>query len=289
MKDIEERRRIDREYKRKKYKTGNDFAHSFFGNVKEPLMKAEGYHGYLGVIAYNKKKDKIQCHICGLFFRALSGSGHLKIHGINGDEYKEKFSIARTVALVGEGTREKNLQAVLNRKDYPDLVKALKKYSDSPEGLKQRRTTNLKKKRRLSSKNITGHCPAQLAQKIKDLEGKLGFVPNSEDFKREYKGKYMSTIIQTFGSYNKAVEFAGFKPRDKFWYAYTKDELINYMKNFYNRFNRSPRNTDFRRGYLPATKNYIKFFGSLNEARKAADIPLVVHQGWSNWKEIPAN
>lgn len=260
-----------------------------FGNMKEPLMPApSGNHGYLGVILYNKTKDKIQCHVCGKFYRALSGSGHLKIHEMNNEEYKEKFEIDRTVALCAEGTREKHLEALIMREDYQDgtILKKLKKYTVSKEANEQRKKTNLGKKRRIYAKNKTGHCPEQLLEKIKKLKTELGFVPNGEDFKRKNKGKYLSSIIQTFGSYNRAIEKCGFEVPDKFRDSYKRDELIKYLQDFYKRFGRTASNTDFKRGYLPSVKTYVRTFGSLNKARMEAGVPVTINLGYGKWQEV---
>lgn len=260
-----------------------------FGNMKEPLMPAPlGNHGYLGVIIYNKTKDKIQCHVCGKFYRALSGSGHLKLHEMTNDEYKEKFEIDRTVALCAEGTREKHLNALIVRDDYQDgtILNKLKKYSKSSKADNQRKTTNLGKKRRIYAKNKTGHCPEQLLDKIKQLQSKLGYVPNGEDFKREHVGKYMWSIVQTFGSYNKAVEKCGFEIPDKFRNSYKREDLLKYLKDFYKRFGRTASNTDFKRGYLPSVQTYTRMFGSLNKARIEAGVPVTINLGYGKWSEV---
>ena len=269
-------------YNHKRIKTGEDVASGiYFGNAKEPLMKVSNGFGFLGVISYNKTKDKIQCHICGKFFRSLNGGGHLKIHGISNDEYKEKFEISRTVALVSEGTRIKMLQGFLARGN--EWKMDIKKISND----EHRRTTNLGKKRRIYSKNKTGHCPLQLLEPIKLLHEKLGFVPNGEDFSREYKGKYMSSIVQTYGSYNEALKICGFEPRPRCEFKYTEEELLEFLRNFYKEFKRTPSNTDFNRGYLPAKKHYTYRVGKLNRARAMADVPLMLQIGGWRWAEIP--
>lgn len=259
-----------------------------FGNMKEPLMPAPtGSHGYLGVILYNKTKDRIQCHVCGKFFRSLNGSGHLKVHEMSVDDYKEKFEIDRTVALVAEGTREKHLNALIQREDYQDgsILLKLSKYSKSKKAEQQRKVAMVGKKRRIYAKNKTGHCPEQLLDKIKQLKEELGFVPNGEDFKRKYNKKYIYSINQTFGSYNKAVEKCGFDVPDKFRNAYKREDLLNYLKDFYKRFGRTASHTDFKRGYLPSVQTYVRTFGSLNKARMEAGVPVTINLGYGKWTE----
>ncbi len=274
---------LSRKHKRKEYGTGDDVPSGiYFGNAKEPLMPAgPGEFGYLGVISYNKNKDKIQCHICGKFFRSLGTSAHLKVHNITNDEYKERFGIARTVALVSEGTREKHLQSFMNRTD--EWIKDIKEVGTD----EQRAKNSLGKKRRIYTRNKTGHCPLQLLEPIKALAEKLGGTPNGEDFKRAYRGKYMSTIVQIYGSFNEALKVAGFEPRPRKEFKYTEGELIEFLQNFYKMFGRTPAHTDFNRGYLPAIKHYIKRFGGINRARAIAGIPLMVPVGGWRWAEVP--
>lgn len=279
---LEKERKDSLEFRRKKTKTGDDIASDiYFGNAKEPLMPATGNHGFLGVISYNKTRDKIQCHICGKFFRSLNGSGHLRLHSTTNDEYKKQFEIARTVALVSESTREKQLQNFMNRTDV--WRKPIKEFSTN----EQRRKASVGKKRRIYTRNRTGHCPLQLLEPIKTLAEKLGHTPNGEDFRREYNRKFISTINQTYGSFNEALKVAGFEPRPRCELKYTEDELVEMMKNFYDRFGRTPANTDFKRGYLPLQKHYIKRFGNMNRARVRSGVPLMIRIGGWRWKEIP--
>lgn len=51
------------------------------------------YFGQLGELAYDRDEDRVQCHLCGGWFRML-GSSHLRrTHGWTLAEYRETFHL----------------------------------------------------------------------------------------------------------------------------------------------------------------------------------------------------
>lgn len=260
-----------------------------FGNYKEPLSAfkggkvgkknfREGY-GYKGVLMYSKERDRVQCHLCGLMFRSITESHTLHIHGITIKEYRKLTGLADTTRLIGEGTREKliknyNIRPMVPIKDRPEDFKISKKTLVASN--KRRAGTKI----RMETKNKRGSCPEQLLAKIRDLREELGRTPSRRDFQMKHKGRFMGTIYATFGSWRNAVKKAGYKPvsqvkKEK----YSDERLLEYMQEFYDIHKRSPRSSDFRRGLLPDTKVYIKRFGSLNNARIEAGVPVLVPLG----------
>lgn len=61
-------------------------------------------YGDLGILASHE--DKVQCHICGKWFRGLNNHV-LRSHGWTADEYREEFQLNRKQGLIGSDTREK--------------------------------------------------------------------------------------------------------------------------------------------------------------------------------------
>lgn len=65
----------------------------------------KGKHGQLGVLSYDAIEDKVQCHICGKWFRGLNN--HVfRTHGWAADDYREEFGLKRGQSLICEGTRQ---------------------------------------------------------------------------------------------------------------------------------------------------------------------------------------
>jgi len=66
--------------------------------IEEPFKSREAIEDYLS-------DDRIICLLCGRPFKALCG--HLTIHGITGDEYKDRYNIPYSFGLARETTRKK--------------------------------------------------------------------------------------------------------------------------------------------------------------------------------------
>jgi rubrerythrin len=57
------------------------------------LNDGTAYHGRLGEIAYDRDEDKVQCHLCGDWFRTVGGT-HLRVrHGWTPAEYRDAFRL----------------------------------------------------------------------------------------------------------------------------------------------------------------------------------------------------
>ncbi len=52
--------------------------------------------------------DKIECLLCGKWFKVIGGAHLIRAHGITGDEYKEMFGLPWSRGLVGKLSREKS-------------------------------------------------------------------------------------------------------------------------------------------------------------------------------------
>lgn len=273
-----------RDNNRKRLNTGTT-EQTFFYNYKEPLKPIEGGYGYYGTLAYNEVRDKVQCHICGKLFRFIN-NGHLnKLHNLTAREYKEKFELAKSTALIGEGTREK----MIKRPQVLDETLKKKRTKEILNIVKKRKKLKLHgglTKISLEDLNKRGMCPAQLLQRIKDLEIKLGHRPSYNEFIEHYKWRYWQPIRRTFGTWENALKKAGYttyldEQREK----YSKENLIQYLKDFYKLNKRTPTQSDCKRGILPKHDVYVKNFGNMNNARMLAHVPIIIKVGYG-YKEL---
>jgi len=102
-----------------------------------------------------------------------------------------------------------------------------------------------------------------------------GKIPRYKDMKTSNGYICLKRYITRFGTWNNALEVAGFDLHKK--YNYSKDELILVLQNFYIKNGRSPTVFDInnlKNG--PALTTFINMFGSWNAALNAANIPLNV-------------
>jgi hypothetical protein len=268
----------------------------YYYNYKEPMRKFKYGFGYDGALAYSKDKKKVQCHFCGKLFGAITTSHIEQCLGVclynekHGNtpvtdiaSYKKTTKLSISSALVGEETREKLIRAgfksvetggrkFLKRVDKNNIIKNNKARTGS--------------KISLEAKNKRGTCPDQLLEKIKVVEKHIGQVPSKKDFYKYYGGRYLGIIYETFGSWRVAVEKAGLTPRvSKGNTKYTREDLLEYLREFYKRKGRTPTYSDHRRGILPPRESYQRFFTTLNEARRAAGIPILIQVGRRHWVE----
>ena len=256
----------------------------FFYGYKEPLTKFEGGFGFKGVLSYSKEKDRVQCHFCGRLFRNVGI--HAKFsHGFDQSEYKKKTGLLQNTALVGEGTRDKLILAHKDIKSWSQRGKSVKEIKDhmtsmSKKGSKQKAHSSWTLERR----NKTGNCPEQIIEKIKNLQTKLGRRPRAKEYQREY-GSY-APIITVYGKWENAIRLAGLPLySDERAMKTDREFLLEHMRSFYKTHKRTPRTSDMRRGLLPAHQTYCKVFGTLNTARMAAHVPVLIPMGRYKWEE----
>lgn len=265
-----------RKFQRKKNKVGmlaNPDDVIFYG-YKPPFRKFEGGFGYEGVLMYSKSEGKVQCHLCGGLFRMLNNGHLVKVHGITAAEYKDKVGLNQSSALMGEETREKLLSRPYNPNHMEELRKAqIRRRERIKKGLPDLQSGF---KQSLEKKNERGTCPEQLLDRIRDAVKQLGHTPTLEEFLRLNEGKYTGSIRATYGTWTNAMMKLGLQTHHK---SYTKEELLEAMRTFYQVNHRSPKWSDMERGLLPSSTAYYNHFKGINHARLLANVPLVIANG----------
>ena len=236
-----------------------------FYNYKEPLTKVKDGHGFYGALLVSLDGEKVQCHICGKLFRSLGGHIWGK-HRILARDYKETYGLAYTSSLVSELTRKriqeqaglwwKNLSAAEKKWRTEQVVKNRSLRSDDQPKLT------------LEDKNKRGTCANQLIDKIKEVKEAVGHTPSLKQFVA-FTGtqRYKHLIFETFGSWNAALKIAKLQLH-KQNASYSKEELKEYLINFYEKNGRHATVSDANRGLIPSNKWYIRRFGTLRLANQ---------------------
>lgn len=160
-------------------------------------------HGYVGVLLYNTKTDKIQCHICGDWRNSLGQ--HLKGHKITAREYKDKFGLYRNQPLYSLGTSRRVSEIAKTR------GKATKKNLTQAGRMKGIKTANFIKNKgakKVQFQNQFGTCEAQLRTRVRKHVEQNGFFPRSTS---KTDPNLATMLWRRFGSIAEAKKHYGYK------------------------------------------------------------------------------
>lgn len=244
-----------------------------FYRYTKPFTRPPTGFGYMGTLSYDPSTDKIMCHLCGGWFNHLPTHLQHKHDKISAAQYREKFGLLKTTALINEGCRNKMVEKAIERcKNNNNWVKTMRKVRAS------RKTAKAAKRETAEVQNRYGSCPLQLLQKVKDLSVKLGRTPSANDFKAN--GVDIVTSLRvTFGSLTEAMRQAGLSPNPKHGCGKERhhnwvptETLTMLLKRFWKENGRPPSGSDYRRGVLPSRQLYIRRFGGMLNAAEASGI-----------------
>lgn len=253
---------------------------SIVENYKEPLRKFEVGFGYIGAITLSKDRTKIQCHYCGYFYENLSQ--HVKSHGITVSQYKENTGLMSKTALIGEKLRLRRMMTFQNLtpEQRKNFIESGRKHASPMQNLTGKNGSHSPE-----WQNLRGSCPDQLLEKVREVAKKVNRTPRVRDFKKFYPG-YVNAIYITFGSWQGAIKASKLEPYDplKREVRISSDSLLEHLRRFYEINGRTASWSDMRRGLLPNDETYRQRFGTLNEARKRAGVPLLLMEG-RRWVE----
>lgn len=118
---------------------------------------------------------------------------------------------------------------------------------------------------------------------LKIFYEKNGRIPATRDFHNSHIYPSYNTYRDHFGSWNNALILANLGIREKNLKIYTDEELLNYLKIFYDKNGRIPTHRDFKGDYkYPDTSIYYRRFGSFEKAKKLVemDIDTIARKGY---------
>src|SRR5256885_11971114 len=118
----------------------------------------------------------------------------------------------------------------------------------------------------------------QILAELKDCAERLGRSPTMREFAADKETTvHPQTVIEHFGSWNRAKRQAGLVPRR---FA-TREELLALLKELGRELGRVPtaRDIDEHRGRMPSKSLYWHTFGSLTNALREAGFDVPVGEG----------
>jgi len=119
------------------------------------------------------------------------------------------------------------------------------------------------------------YSDAQILEQLTSCAERLGRSPTMREFADDPETTiHPQTVIERFGSWNRAKRAAGLVPRR---FA-TKEELLRCLRELGERLGRTPtaKDVDANRGLVPSKSLYWHTFGSLTSALREAgfDVPV---------------
>lgn len=230
-------------------------------NYKEPFMPVEKGFGYQGVLLMDGSGKTVQCHICGEWLPSI-GKWHLRDHRVTANQYKERFGLDKTTALVSEEYRKKLLNHVPpKRKAWEDFTK------EEQEAIVAKYRATMAKGSR-EKQNQRGTCPAQLIERLRKKKEELGRDPTHLEI-----ASWKETLKKVFGSLAEAYRRAGLEPRDIHSLRNlktSKEVILQEGIDFYKIHGRPPTLSDHRRGLMNVTYQAAAYrFGNHKAFREA--------------------
>jgi hypothetical protein len=115
----------------------------------------------------------------------------------------------------------------------------------------------------------------EILQELRTCADRLGRSPTMKEFAEDAETRvHPQTVIEHFGSWNKAKRLAGLVPRR---FA-TRAELLGLLQELGGRLGRVPtaKDLDANRRWMPSKSSYWHTFGSLTDALREAgfDVPV---------------
>jgi len=119
------------------------------------------------------------------------------------------------------------------------------------------------------------YSDAEILSQLKSSAERLGRSPTMREFADDAETTiHPQTVIERFGSWNRAKRAAGLVPRR---FA-TKEELLRCLRELGEKLGRTPtaKDVDANRGLVPSKSLYWHTFGSLTNALREAgfDVPV---------------
>lgn len=237
-----------------KYDSPSGFVH--IGKYIPPFEKVKNGFGFMGVILEDFESGKIQCGICGEWFKNIPT--HIRCHKINAKEYRIRFELLTSTALKSKKMRlnQSVIMQKLRLKNKSNRFK-FKKNNIFAGNRKNKPKAN-------ESKNKYGVCDLQIMQKIIELKNELGKTPTLTQLIDRYGRSITWHIHKRYGSYikychqiNMEANYSSFNPK------YSREYFIEKALSNY---------PAIRIFTVNEGRAFYKYFNGIKDLKKTIDI-----------------
>lgn len=255
---------------------------------KEPMQRVEEGFGYYGALTTTNDGKHVQCHLCGYFYRNL-GVHVRNNHKMEVRDYRIKYGLRLKESLLAPVEKVKaqeryNLYARKTREEFRAMA-ALAQATIKEKGIKPGGNMWT-----AQTRNEKGNCREQTIAKIKACAALNDGYLIITTFLSEYGYGQTSVVNSHFGSWDNAIKEAGvmsWRDRLKTAAGQRRQETLGAIQRFYREEGRTPQSSDFVRvDYLPSYDKVSSQFGTLNAARRAAEVPELLYHRGLGWVEV---
>jgi len=231
--------------------------------VAPPLEKLDkGFFGYKGIILRNTLTDKLQCHMCGKWFKGLNIHIFRK-HKIKAKNYKRLFGLPLSYGLVSRSTSTKM------SKNGQANVKYLKGKRNPTKAGNSKTWENDYMRKSKSFLNQHGACNEQIERRFLIVADIIGKEPSQEDLIK-YDHSLWTIIRRRFKNLNTFRKKMGYSIRKRSK-LFTDDQLLAHLRKVYKKSRAIPSPKNFRKG-SPNAETIRNHFGSWAKALSLAGI-----------------
>lgn len=237
--------------------------------VVEPVSKLpKPFFGYLGVILRNTTTDRLQCHVCGEWFKCLDVHVFFK-HQLLSRDYKQKFSLPLRFPLCGRSTSKLRSNSAIKYKSLGKYLKGSKKWKSGSRVLHKKSCRYGVTNRAYQNKNNV--CPEQLNKRFQIVADMVGREPTCHDLEH-YDYGCLGTLVRRFGSLNNYRKQMGYRvnliPK-----KCNETQAIAALRKYYQKYKVVPKSYVWKRSHFkPSYNTILRYFGSWHRSLVSAGL-----------------
>lgn len=230
--------------------------------AEPPFEEIKNGHGYLGILLRDINEDKIQCHLCGDWFKALP-SHAIKAHGLNANDYRIEFQLPLGLPLASRSTLWKHSQRAMKKENLDKLAIARLNSPIANKGYKRKKFPWKYFRKNRAHENKFNLCSEQIVRRFMIVSDLVGREPTQKDLEKHDEPVW-AAIRRRHKNINNFRKKHGFTvvERDRIW---EDDQIISELRRFNLKHDRIPRAKDFRSS-SPTDVTIRKRFGSWHNA-----------------------
>lgn len=218
-----------------------------------------------GALEVDAAGTKIKCHECGRYFRHVAY--HAKKHGITSSEYRRRHGLNRWTKLCTPRLGFERSKRIIKRPERERCIAILAEASAAGK-------TRVKRGRLEELRNVRTRCYAQVIEKIKNIAVDLNRTPTSTDLRGGGIDPQTARRILKVGTLDQAMELCGLAPNNYTGGKYSRQILVELLRDAYASLCRPLRAKDCAAPLLPSVPVFQYHFGTWNNALREAGLSV---------------